>query len=542
MNNALRILPLWLLALVCACSMSPLSGGSSQQGNGVMVGRVVSARGVPVIDARIRVRPSDYVETPGSIPMSKFAAFDAITDTTGRFSVSGIVPGRYAVEANDEEASAALIQAGVKDRAGVTDVGTVGLKPYTQITGVVASASAVSSAPFYIQVRGLERLVRVGLDGTFAISDLPEGSFSLRLVSVDSSVTPAELSGVGAPSDSSVTVVIPAAWRYSRRIILNTTPSGADIAGGVTNFPVLVRLTSENFDFGQAKSRGADIRFTKSDTFFLPYDIERWDSAKGAAEIWVKVDTVRGNDGTQSITMHWGNPGAVDGADAAKVFDTAAGFSAVLHMGDRGDSVHDATYDAWGGKNSGSATVSGIIGNSKSFAFGNYIKISGLLKSPANLTLSAWVRTDTSVSRGQDIVSIGDAALIRFDDVLGMGTAGCYHNTAQVSDSNYAKVNSGRYLAKTGWHHLAFSIDGVKHVQALYIDGELAGISHDTNRINYSGLGTDTYIGMHGNGKTFFNFVGQIDEVRAYRAAMSADYIKLCFMNQNDSKGLLVFR
>jgi hypothetical protein len=48
--------------------------------------------------------------------------------------------------------------------------------------------------------------------------------------------------------------------------------------------------------FSQAQFGGSDIRFTKADNTFLPYEIERWDSAHSQAEIWVKVDTVFGND------------------------------------------------------------------------------------------------------------------------------------------------------------------------------------------------------------------------------------------------------
>ena len=129
--------------------------------------------------------------------------------------------------------------------------------------------------------------------------------------------------------------------------------------------------------------------------------------------------------------------------------------------------------------------------------------------------------------------------LIRLDDVKEIGTAGCYHNDSVVNDSKYAVVSSGRHLATTGWHHLAFSINTATHTQALYIDGVQCAVSQDVNPINYAGLGPDTYIGIHGNGKTIFNFIGLIDEVRVHDKAVDADWIRLCFMNQKEEDRLL---
>lgn len=49
-------------------------------------------------------------------------------------------------------------------------------------------------------------------------------------------------------------------------LYLNTSPTGADVAGTVTNFPVLVRLRANNFDFSLAKADGSDLRFSKTNS------------------------------------------------------------------------------------------------------------------------------------------------------------------------------------------------------------------------------------------------------------------------------------
>ena len=158
------------------------------------------------------------------------------------------------------------------------------------------------------------------------------------------------------------------------------------------------------------------------------------------------------------------------------------------------------------------------------------------------MTLSAWAQLDsTQAARGGEILSIGDAALIRMDYALsGMGTMGSVH---LIGDSAFLNVPSGQFLKQTGWHLITFTVDQGNFMQALYIDGTNVSSGTAMNAmINYTGVGQNTYIGKHGNGKTSFNFSGRIDEVRAYRTAVSADYIKLCYMNQKADNALVFFK
>jgi hypothetical protein len=114
------------------------------------------------------------------------------------------------------------------------------------------------------------------------------------------------------------------------------------------------------------------------------------------------------------------------------------------------------------------------------------------------------------------------------DDNSGMGTLGSFF----YDSSNYIAANTGKFYAKTGWHHIAYIFDIEKHLQKLFIDGVLSAATSDSGSIHYTGLGTDTYIGKHGNKRHNFNFVGRIDEARVNNTAVSSDYVKLCFMNQ----------
>ena len=54
-------------------------------------------------------------------------------------------------------------------------------------------------------------------------------------------------------------------WRFSGSLFINTTSDGASIPADtlVKNFPLLVRLHEDWFDFSQAQDDGADVRFSR---------------------------------------------------------------------------------------------------------------------------------------------------------------------------------------------------------------------------------------------------------------------------------------
>lgn len=65
-------------------------------------------------------------------------------------------------------------------------------------------------------------------------------------------------------------------WRHSGVSTILTTPEGANLPKGtsVEDFPVLLRLHRDWFDFSQAKPGGEDIRFSSVTGEPLAYQIE----------------------------------------------------------------------------------------------------------------------------------------------------------------------------------------------------------------------------------------------------------------------------
>ena len=124
------------------------------------------------------------------------------------------------------------------------------------------------------------------------------------------------------------------AWQYYQSI---TVSPNTGVTAAVTNFPLLVYLTSSNAAtvFAQGRSDGFDVRFTTSDGITdLPFQRQSFNSSAQTAEFWVLIPSVAANPATTSIRMYWGNAGAGDVQNPSMTFDTAAGYNyrAVWHM------------------------------------------------------------------------------------------------------------------------------------------------------------------------------------------------------------------
>ncbi len=523
-----------LMFLLLRCGPSTVSG-VTDTGNVRVTAVIYAQDGSFASGAQVYLRSADYIEPLNSQPEgSNYVRRVTVTDDSGKFHFDSLEPGKYFIEVNDNETSASLLIVSFNESEDTTTVLCDTLQPYAAVKGSADITDAV--LPLYVQAIGLERTVLVDTSGVFEFKDLPQGSFDFRLVSSDPQLSPIIVSDVAVESGE-VTTLPFASWNFSKRLVLNTGPTGADIPGLVTGFPVLVRLNSTNFDFSSAAPDGSDLRFTKKNGTPLPYAVERFDAAIEKAEIWVRVDTVYGNNSTQYITMYWGNPNAADSSNSSKVFSASDSLVAVWHLD---KDVKDATGAGNDAVESSARDTTGLIGNCKQFSGSDSIMVSGLLGTPSNLTLSAWAQLDSVLRQGSEILSLGDAAMIRMDFGDSIGTDGIIHQSDNLVFHN---ISSGRFLVGTGWHLITFTVEKDASVLTLYIDGEITSSRTDLDAtINYTGVGQNTYIGKQGNGKNWFNFKGRIDEARVYNAPMSPDYIKLCYMNQKADDALIVFK
>lgn len=544
--------------LVVDCSDHPNAGGTTDTGNARVAAVIYTHDGHRAAGVKVSVFPADYLPAIGSDSAEDSSRIkELVTDDSGAFKIPAINDGKYVIEVNDEHNSAALMNVTIWASDSQTISLNDTLQPYATIAGN-AGKVIDSSDNRYILIYGLSRIVPIQNDGTFLIKELPQGVFTLKIVSESRLKESIELDNVKALSSQTVTIPF-AGWKYQTEIELNTTSSGAGVQTDVYSVPVLIRLTKSNFDFSRARSDGSDCRFSKRSGVPLSFEIEQWDSSLAKAAIWVLIDTVFGNT-AQSIAMNYGNPVAISATSGKTVFDTANGFFAGYHFA---GNLLDATANGYNGVDSNTKDLnSGVIGNSRNFNGSSYITLGDLPDRPSG-TISFWfkpgVTADTSMIHSQGIW--GKASYDSINFILSLRGKDFY------TDSNLTSVSptgaAGNLLAKqengTGgcyldsktnvfsagtWYYAVWCWE--EQGNSLYVNGVLensvqgcfktiSGYANDeVGRCRY-----DSSNVQKGSARYFY---GALDEFRIDKSVRNASWIILCYMNQREDDRLVRFK
>lgn len=333
------------------------------------------------------------------------------------------------------------------------------------------------------------------------------------------------------------------AWAHSADLVLNTASSGAALASTLTGFPLLVRLTADNFDFSQARPDGADIRFGKPDGRALPYEIERWDAQLRAAEVWVRVDTILGDDAAQTIRMHWGNAAAADSSIGTAVFGTADGYLAAWHLGGKGTT---ARPNAAGGNPAqpvnydGDEAAAGVIGGADSLdggAAGDYLDLGdGYAELGSGMTFSVWA-FPTAAKPWSHLLDLGNGE--NADNVV----AGRWDTTSGFSFLNYTGANRSAVqapgqLVQDQWQWLGVTVSG--KTAKLYKNG--AQVLSDTLDFPISALARYLCFMGRSNSSMGAYFQGKLDEAELSKSARGADWMKLSYLNQKPGQSIPAIR
>jgi hypothetical protein len=539
-----------LCVLICmACSnLMNIAGSGSSTGNAKVSGSIVTESGSPATATLVQCIPQNY--DPGNNQSQSEILLDT-TSEGGYYEFIVFDSVRYNIQAVNLDTRERLLHIGVPLFKEDVRNGVDTLRKPGSIQVLIPDSADKTNG--YVYIPGTNISASLSPGNAFVLLDsVPAGKVPPVHYAVKSG--PAlfqSISDTIAVVSNSTAVLPPPGWKFTKRLFLNTTATGAHIAASVHDFPVLVRLTKTNFNFGQAAKNGDDVRFTKSNGVALPYEIERWDSAGGVAELWVKLDTIFGNNGTQYIIMCWGlrSTGSVTSAsNSASVFDTAKGFQGVWHLNEAGNTTaKDATFNHYDGTPSGMTAVSalpGTIGGAQQFdGIASYIEMigssSGKLDFPENGTymVSAWVYADTLdgihdeiASKGwfQYFLEIGSKNTWEFN-VLKDGV-GWENASAPASAKVWTYVvgirsDTSQYLYVNGT-----CVDSVKKIGNVTIDLRSSG---DNFKIGTHRGPTDPY--------PWF-FKGKIDEVRVQSSAPNADWIKLNYLNQKAQDALVVFK
>jgi hypothetical protein len=525
------------LALQLGCGSQP---SASSGGGGIetvaIFGRVVLPDSSVPLQADVYVRRTDFIADTGQ----KSIAPDAVIDKTGMFRVGSVGMGSYTLEVNDRSGNAIGIHCDIVPGNGDRDIGVATIRPYAAVSGSISLPSG-TGGQVYVQVYGLQRNVKTDTAGRYSINDLPAGEYTLRFASSQAHIGPRDTSKVLAETGAS-TALPPVSlytftseqyteWKYSRRMVLNTTATGANVGLNVAPFPLLVRLTDADFDFLQVDPSGADLRFSDANGSHLAYEIARFNRAQSQAELWVLLDTVWGNSDTQAITMYWGRPDLTNWSNGAVVFAPASGFAAVWHL----DFLGDATGNGNILNNFGAVSAPGISGMGCSLnGSGNFLSVnptSSLNLGAGNLTIVLWEKTTGHWSNERmffehDVWPANGTYSFstRNDSILSFDFPG-----AQAEVRGWQGSNSDG-----AWHCLAATLDDANDTGKIFRDGTL--LYADTMRSSIGSSIAASYIGCRGGTERFFK--GEIDEVWVLSQERPAEWLKLLYENIRENQVL----
>jgi hypothetical protein len=295
---------------------------------------------------------------------------------------------------------------------------------------------------------------------------------------------------------------------------------GYDRQGSLTNFPVLIKLSTNlpGFRYTQCRSsQGADVRFVDASNNELNSEIELW-KTNGESVVWVQLPILsRGS----SVRMFWGKPGlSVPAYRTNGATFNDPGFTAVWHM--QTNYVTDSTGHGYKAKSIpvpiGVTPTTGLIGQAQQFNGGagndNRILISQSLRL-TNQTLSAWIWLTDASREGVVLTKEGQMFFWQQGNQLRFETA------PWGGDTTYAVASAGG----TGkWIHFAAVQSGVE--ATLFVNGGAVG---SWTKSAAPSPGSE-WFAIGGGWGRLFN--GRIDECRAENTARSEAWIQTCYQNQ----------
>jgi hypothetical protein len=550
MKNNLLLLFFVCGLLALRCGFTPVAGGSTDTELGcVVTGMVYDKFGMPASQTRINLIPQLYN------PVSDAPLPDSLTDTTdseGKYMLSKIPKGAYTLLADQRISNQKLLITGIS--IGSKD--TQQVNPDTlQQTGSIAVEflSPIDSVNGYVYIPGTTFFAPAAMHAV--LRDIPSGHIPAinYAHSTDMSKSFIIDTNVNVIAGSTIVINNYYTWSFSKRIFLNTTAAGADVRNDVTGFPVLVRLTNKNFDFGQSTINGRDIRFAKADGSQIPFEMEQWDSSNGRAEIWVKMDTVYGNNDNQYIVMYWGNASAQAVSNSAAVFDSSSGYQGVWHLNETsGITAFDVSYNRFsgiykGGLPANEISPSGICQKVTKPDI-DYVDIGKVLDpGMKNISVGIWLKRATLGTQQALIAKTnGDGPSATYGYLFSIDLLNYPHfylvsGGSQWGDTGTFDLSSNLTITdSTSWHYVSVTIDRSSNNNCkLYIDGidRTGTIRGDVSLVRNVINTCNLRIGTENDNNYSYN--GSIAEATIAFVTRSPDWVKLYYMNQKDLDALV---
>ena len=315
-------------------------------------------------------------------------------------------------------------------------------------------------------------------------------------------------------------------WQHSGSLCVLTTPEGANLPATASeeNFPLLVRLNQDWFDFSQAKAHGDDIRFASSGGTPLAYQIEEWDAAKGNASIWVRIPNIKGN-ARQEIKLYWGKADAANASSGPSVFNSTNGYCCVMHL--NGD-VLDSTGSI-SPVNNGATPSTAVIGSTAWDLGSGSISAANITNFPTgnnpSSTSEIWLRVRRITSWSMPLAWGNKNAYGWNTWIMQIGFWGSPTVLpSPVTCRGPGPVTGSTALEAQQWYHVVYtSSNGTGRI---YINGTLDATA-SKGSISIKNPQAMCLAAIWGGGGA-----ADVDEARISNVVRSADWVKMEYENQ----------
>jgi biopolymer transport protein ExbB len=311
-------------------------------------------------------------------------------------------------------------------------------------------------------------------------------------------------------------------WNSRKEITVDTSLTGADLKESLTDFPVLVRLHTGNFNyFSELAENGNDIRFMKDDKTPLKFQIEKFDAINEVALLWVKLPQIQPGASTDKFSLYYGNENAPPPESGQGVFD--AGMALVYHFDEKNPVPQDATANNNHAAAANSAAdPAGWIGTAARFDGKSVITVNAapsLAVQVANgLTFSAWIKPDQPDAE----THIFKAADAQSSVELVMTPGGLV--ARYTADGKTSQTPPAALQGADQWHHAGLVLRANK--LELFVNG------NNVSEVPITLITMNPAISLGGNGSGSF-FKGLIDEVQISTLARPVDWLKFSARSQS---------
>jgi hypothetical protein len=234
------------VSALSGCDQLAGRGGGTETESKVVAGRAINTDGSPAALARVSLRPADYLADPISTEETSPRRKDTVTDAQGRFSLGSLPAGAYRIEIAGAEARGSIHDFRLDGDAEPMRLTTDTLKPRGSILGSFAPDSEAQLTRF-VQVFGMERLVKADYAGGFVLYNLPEGVYDIRCSSLQPFRRDAVLRGIRVESGKQ-TQINPVRLEKEAKLGFTVDELGLKIEGVDSTNPVI--FDNERWDNG----------------------------------------------------------------------------------------------------------------------------------------------------------------------------------------------------------------------------------------------------------------------------------------------------